>query len=227
MTVQAIGGWDPVWEEIFRRSEWGKYPPEHLIRFVARRWYGAADRKQIRLLDLGCGPGANTWYMAREGFTVSGIDGSPTAIERATARLASEGLAADLQIGDFVALPWPDGTFDGAVDNVTLCCNHFAQAKRAVAEVHRVLKPGGAFLSCNFTNRSWGAGTGHEVEPNGYTDISEGPLEGKGFGLFMSAEQLAELYAPFESRSIELVSWTAEEMRKTIELWTVTCRKKD
>ncbi len=62
--------WDPVWEEIFRRKEWGKYPPEHVIRFVARNFYRVADRASIRLLEIGCGPGANIWFMTREGFTV-------------------------------------------------------------------------------------------------------------------------------------------------------------
>ena len=96
--------WDPVWEEVFRAQEWGKYPPEYVIRFVARSFYGAPDRKAVRLLDLGCGPGACTWYMAREGFSAAGIDGSETAICRCAERLRNERLAADLKVGDYVVL---------------------------------------------------------------------------------------------------------------------------
>jgi hypothetical protein len=43
--------WDPVWERIFQSKEWGKYPPEHVIRFVARNFYLARDRNKIRLLE--------------------------------------------------------------------------------------------------------------------------------------------------------------------------------
>lgn len=221
----SVQSWDPVWEEIFRRQEWGKYPPEYVIRFVARNFYRAADRKAVRLLDLGCGPGACTWYMAREGFSISGIDGSPTAIQNATARLHAEGLTADLQVGDYTRLPWPDNYFDGVLDNVTLCCNRFAQCQLAVAEVQRVLKNGGAFLSANFTDRTWGYGLGREIEPSGFTDIREGPLAGRGFALFMSRWHLDELYRGFERCEIERLAWTMEGMMQQVELWIVACRK--
>jgi tRNA G46 methylase TrmB len=52
------------------QQEWGKYPPEHVIRFVARNFYRVPDRKYVHLLEVGCGPGANVWFMAREGFAV-------------------------------------------------------------------------------------------------------------------------------------------------------------
>lgn len=145
---------DPKWEEIFQLQEWGKYPPECVIRFVARNWY-RADRKAIRLLDVGCGPGACTWYMAREGFTVSGIDGSPTAIRRAEERLASEGLSAELRVGDFTkTLPWDAGTFDGVIDNAALCCNSLENWRSAITEILRVLKPDGKMFSACFTEKS-------------------------------------------------------------------------
>src|SRR5271156_1950170 len=96
-SVEA-GTWDPIWEDIFCSKSWGRYPPEHIIRFIARTFSGVRDRSTIRLLEIGCGPGANIWFMAREGFSVCGIDGSATAIDRAKQRLASEGLMADLRV---------------------------------------------------------------------------------------------------------------------------------
>jgi len=226
MSIAAsVQSWDPVWEEVFRTQEWGKYPPEYVIRFVARNFYRAHDRKAVRLLDLGCGPGACSWYMAREGFSVSGIEGSATAVQTATARLHAEGLRADLQVGDYTHLPWPDNYFDGVLDNVTLYCNRFAQCKRAVDEVQRVLKNDGVFLSANFTDRTWGYGLGTEIEPAGFTDIRDGPLAGKGFALFMSRWHLNELYRGFERHEIERIAWTMEGMMRLVELWIVTCRK--
>ena len=62
------------WEEIFKTQGWGKYPPEELIRFIARKYSHEPNRKSIKILEIGCGPGANIWYLAREGFTVYGID---------------------------------------------------------------------------------------------------------------------------------------------------------
>jgi 2-polyprenyl-3-methyl-5-hydroxy-6-metoxy-1,4-benzoquinol methylase len=117
------GTWDPIWDDIFRSKGWGRYPPEHIIRFIARTFSDARDRSTIRLLEIGCGPGANLWFMAREGFSVCGIDGSATAIHRARQRLTEDGLAADLRIRDYAQLPWPESAFDGAIENVSLYCN--------------------------------------------------------------------------------------------------------
>lgn len=34
-----IKSWDPIWEKVFKDNEWGKYPGENLIQFVARNFY--------------------------------------------------------------------------------------------------------------------------------------------------------------------------------------------
>jgi SAM-dependent methyltransferase len=156
--------------------EWGKYPPEHVVRFVARTFYRVPNRSAVRLLEIGCGPGANVWFMAREGFRVSGIDCSPTAIRKARERLANEGLSADLRVGDNAVLPWPDNTFDGVLENVSLYCNGSQSIRAALAEVRRVLKPGAPFQSSFFTTSTWGYGTGTTMEPDAFRDVTEGPV---------------------------------------------------
>lgn len=59
---------DQSWEEIHAKRIWGGYPSEHVIRFVARNFYGVQNRDCVRILDFGCGAGAHTWYLVREGF---------------------------------------------------------------------------------------------------------------------------------------------------------------
>lgn len=223
--VHAGSGWDPVWEEIFRSREWGKYPPEHVIRFVARNFCRVPDRKKVCLLEMGCGPGANVWFMAREGFTVSGIDASSTAIIQASERLSREGLTADLRVGDYSTMPWPDSSFDGVVENVSLYCNRWDAVKRALSETRRVLKPGAPFLSSFFTDRTWGYGRGTMVEPDGFIDITEGPLAGFGFALFLNQARLYELFRDFTDVATERISWTMEGGQRLVEQFVITCRK--
>jgi SAM-dependent methyltransferase len=216
---------NPAWEMIFREKEWGKYPPEHVIRFVARNFYRAPSRNSIRLLEIGCGPGANVWFMAREGFSVSGIDGSSTAIQKAGERLAAEGLAADLHVGDFRQLPWNDHSFDGVVENVSLYTNPWKNIVPALLEVKRVLKPGGLFLSSFFTDRTWGYGAGEMLEEDGFKEVSEGALAGTGFCLFLKRERIPGLFSAFSDVAVERASMTVNGEQHLIEQFVITCRK--
>src|SRR3989344_4036029 len=104
--------WDKTWEKIYRTKEWGKYPPEELVRFIAHNYYETKDRKTVKILDLGCGTGAATWFIAREGFNAYGIDGSPTAIKIAKKRFITEKLKGNFQVGDIISLPFEGDEFD-------------------------------------------------------------------------------------------------------------------
>ena len=216
---------DTIWEHLFRKQEWGKYPPESVVRFVARTFYRASKRAEVRLLDAGCGPGACTWFMAREGFQAFGIDGSPSAIKYAKERLRREGLKADLQVADYTSLPWPDEFFDGAIDNVSFYANAVADWQRAVDQVHRVLKAGGAFFTSSFTTNTWGYNTGKEVEPGSFCDIPEGPLYERGLSHFANEDELRNILRRFSHVEIERESRTVMNQSKLVEIWVAVARK--
>jgi len=217
--------WDPIWENIFRNQEWGKYPPEHVIRFVARNFYNAENRNQIHLLDLGFGTGACAWFMAREGFRVSGIEGSELGVQQAIGRFQEEHLQADLRAGDFNELPWPDEEFDAVIENGALCCNPFEACKRVVGEVRRVLKTGGAFLSANLSCRTWGTQSATPTGYNEYESLPDGPLKGRGFALLMDRPQIDELYKDFSDIEVNTASNTRNHGQNLTEWWIVECKK--
>ena len=78
-----------MWEDSYRRRDWGRYPPQEVVRFVARHCYSMQERCAVRILDLGDGRGTGaSWFIACEGFALAGIDAFPTAI--AKARFATE-----------------------------------------------------------------------------------------------------------------------------------------
>ncbi len=88
-----------------------------------------------RLLDVACGAGLAIELAAARGATCAGLDASPRLIEIARDRNP----AADLRVGDMHALPWDDSTFDV----VTSFRGIWGTTPDAVAEVRRVLAPGG------------------------------------------------------------------------------------
>ena len=80
-------------------------PKKALSVLLLGNFYQHQFRSQVKILEVGCGPGANIWYLAREGFDVYGIDGSSTGIAKAQAFLKKENLNAHLSIGDVNKLP--------------------------------------------------------------------------------------------------------------------------
>ena len=122
-----------VWDKIFNEKEWGKYPSEDLIRFIAKYFYNSSnDRKNIKILEIGSGPGANLWFLAREGFCVYGIDLSKKAIEISKERLELEvsGWKGSLFCGDISNLNFEDDFFDAVIDIEAGSCNDFVTAKK-------------------------------------------------------------------------------------------------
>ena len=148
------------WEESYRRFENHLYwPSDEGVRFVARylrRRRGldefidvAPNAKGSRMLDLGCGVGRMLAFGTEMGFEMYGIDLSTVAIDAARKwikRIAPDA-SADGRIvaGDVRKLPWADAFFDHAMSESALDSMPFATAATGVAEVSRVLKPGGYF----------------------------------------------------------------------------------
>jgi ubiquinone/menaquinone biosynthesis C-methylase UbiE len=101
--------------------------------------------KGKRVLDVGCGDGALTRFLAREGATVTGIDISTETLARA--RAAEKVSGADYAEGRGETLPYPDASIDGVVYMNSLHHVPINVQAQAVAEAARVLKPGGLLLA--------------------------------------------------------------------------------
>ncbi len=218
--------WDNVWEEVFQKNAWGKYPDESFVRFVARNFYRVTPRLSVKILEVGCGPGANIWFMAREGFDAYGIDGSATAIAQAGQYLADEELKANLTVGDIIRLPYADQQFDAVADNACLCHNAAVHMPQILTEIHRVLKPGGLFYSRTFTDRIYMGERNSQVGHLEYTNVSDGPFGGRGFIRLMAKKDIEAMYGSmFKIISIDRREYTQENERMNISEWIINAQK--
>lgn len=93
------------------------------------------------VLDVGCSAGLYARTLAAAGARVHALDASRAFLEEAARLAARDGVRLTLVQGDAHALPFPDGRFDLVVVGATL--NEVADPPRAVAEIARVLRPGG------------------------------------------------------------------------------------
>jgi SAM-dependent methyltransferase len=111
----------------------------------------APDGAQV--LEVGCGPGRLSIRLARQhGLEVTGLDLDPAMIARARAntdRAANRGgRRPEFLVGDVAALAFPDRSFDLVVS--TLSMHHWADPAAGLAEIGRVLRPGGRSLIWDF-----------------------------------------------------------------------------
>ncbi len=101
------------------------------------------DVDGLRGLDVGCGEGHNTRLLARAGARVTAIDISETFLRHARAAEADQPLGIDYQLASGQSLPFDDASFDFVTAFMSLM--DMPQPGRAVAEIARVLRPGGLF----------------------------------------------------------------------------------
>ena len=192
MGKNSMKSFSKEWEEIHRNQEWGKYPSEQLIRFIARNFY-KKDRKNIKILDFGCGAGANTWFLAREGFDVYAFDGSESAVNRAKEYLNKEGYNnVHFSVMDGTELDYASDMFDCIVDNVCIYANKKVHIETMYKEAYEKLKKGGKLYSACFGDKTYGYGTGIYIENNTYENIEKGPLEGRAIAHFFTKDELRE-----------------------------------
>lgn len=140
---------EPNTPEFFAGVEQRRYELEPFIPGFAEfgRWQGK------KVLEVGVGLGTDFVQFARGGALLSGIDLTEASIDAVRRRLALEGLEAELRVADAEELPFRSGEFDLVYSWGVL--HHTPATERALAEVRRVLRPGGEARIMLYSRRSW------------------------------------------------------------------------
>jgi SAM-dependent methyltransferase len=148
-TSPEVTTWlEPLSSAWFAKVEDNRYAKEPFIHAVAQFTRHGGKR----VLEIGVGAGTDHLQWARAGCRCYGIDLTDVAIATTRAHLALHGFESDLRRADAEALPFPDGDFDLVWSWGVI--HHSAAPEKVVAEIHRVLRPGGEFRGMMYKRRS-------------------------------------------------------------------------
>ncbi|WP_373487817.1 class I SAM-dependent methyltransferase [Blastomonas sp.] len=130
---------------------WDRHIMPRMITFCCSQ--PAVERARSRVvpqatgavLELGCGGGINIAHYDHARLTsLAGVDPSPALLDAARAKAQAAGLDVDFRAGVAESLPFDDASFDTVMTTFTLCS--VQDPGRVLAEMRRVLKPGGTIL---------------------------------------------------------------------------------
>ena len=157
-------GYGVVYDYIVERFRPYQELHGEVLRFVESAVPMGTNRRDVRVLDVACGPGNFTLGLAVAGFDTVGVDAYAGLVDLAREKRKAHHLAnlafrhADIARGGM----FPEGSFDQAVNIHSLYVQPDPQ--RLLREVYRVLKPGGRAVFVNFTRRVWLGSTVREVK---------------------------------------------------------------
>ena len=126
-------------------------------------------------LELGCGAGDLTLWLAGKGYVAYGVDIAPTAIEWAREKALERNVTADFRVGSVVDLcGYPDGFFDVVLDGHCFHCIIGHDRSLFLASARRVLKPEGVLLVATMCGEVRDAGLREKFDSESRCIVSQG-----------------------------------------------------
>jgi ubiquinone/menaquinone biosynthesis C-methylase UbiE len=189
--------------EWFEAVENFRYTHEPFIHSVAQ----FTRHRGSKLLEVGVGAGTDHLQWARAGADCYGVDLTETAIQLTDQRLRLYGFRSQLQQVDAEELPFGRDTFDLVYSWGVI--HHSESPTRIIAEIHRVLKPGGQFIGMMYGRHSLKVFTGWlywallRGKPwLSFRDVLWRHVESPGTKAY-ALQELKELFSCFQSFSAQ------------------------
>ncbi len=191
--------WEKCFKENLQISVW---PWSDLVSYVIR--YASPTGKDFRVLELGCGAGANIPFFISLGVNYFAIDGSPTIIEMLKKKFPS--ISKNISHGDFTSeIPF-DGSFDLIVDRCAITHNTTEDIKNCLNNIYNKLKKNGKYVGIDwFSTHHSDFLNGQIIDGDKFTKTGyeKGMFAKVGQVHFSDKSHLLELFSEFEISHLE------------------------
>jgi len=183
------------WEAAWKEERWLELSPPlpAVINFIdfLRRKGGS------RVLDVGCGAGRHAIALAKEGFQVTGLDVSDTALGELQARAEKANLSnITLVRHEMAQLPFINNYFDAMVSTNVLHHGTLMEIKQTVRELNRIMKTGAIGLVVTLSKRDFRYGDGNQIEEDTFV-FTEGDEKGITHHFFLESD-LRSVFEEFD-----------------------------
>ncbi len=181
-----------AWERMYAQGLFLRQAVHSEMTSIAKRFKGCGVKQ---VLDLGCGSGRHTVFLAKQGFEVVGLDIALTGLEATLQQLAEAGLIGHVTASDILRLPFVDQAFDAIISVRVIHHDRLRVIQETVAEMWRVLQPNGLVWITVPVPKDHPSTQGREIEPGTYVPFS-GCEKGLPHHLF-TEEELHALFRNF------------------------------
>ena len=175
-------------------------------RLAERATAGLANASEALAIDVACGPGTFTRPLASRVRRAIGVDLTPAMVEKARAEAARAGITnIEFLGGDICALPFADG-----VAGIVACgyaFHHMQEAARALAEMARVLRPGGRIAIADL------------IVPEGPGGAIQNTIERARDPSHTNAQTVAQFHGLIHDAGLRLLFEESHEHWYDFELW--------
>lgn len=187
------------WEESYGSSGFrnkNQYPDIDLVSFVMNRFGSRPDKKNIRILELGCGWGNNLRFFKDQGFSYTGVDFSRSAIQYC---LLSHKNVFEM---DFRKLDFQENAFDCVIDRMAIQHNPKQDLPLIFESVYKILKKEGVFLT-------------FLIEKADYNFVTS----------YLQEEEIRNLTKNFHSVEIDYMERSYSDQKSIVRTNIATCTK--
>ena len=188
------------WEKIYRERGDLKFKVLPKIVRAARLF---KEKGYEKVLDLGCGTGKHTIYLAMKGFEIYATDISPTGLKIVREKAKSLRLNnIHLKQHDMRSIPFPDRFFDVVVCTWAIYHGTLKEIQTTINEIYRVLKTGGTVITDFLPVESESYGLGQEIDKNTFVGAKESEEDVPHH--YTTREGIKDLFSEFRQLKIRM-----------------------